>query len=456
MKRSSNAIDKSYSIKVIVEDPKSHPVCPHGPTLLFSKNNTEEVKRFFACSAYRDRKHCGFFQWADKSSNLQSTEKLEARKVEQKKFLKGINHRKAYVLLNKIKSLGRSNRGFCHDCKLLFNACQDKRHENHSAIIGLTDYQLEHPSEMLKPLDETKKEAQYLFSKTSVEFIVETFRRLGYQYVICVGTPRIHEYIQSNVGHDMQSILLDLDDRFHSFFGPMEFCWYNSFNNHFFFDEAQGVFEDFLRNTRGERTVLITDPPFGGRIEPLAYTLSVINKLYMGTNKTEETLPIFWIFPYFMEPQILNYLPEFNMLDYKVNYDNHPLFQGGPKGRKNGSPVRIFTNVLPSLVKLPKGEYKFCKRCDKWVSKENKHCHICEQCTSKNGQTYVHCKQCDRCVKPSWQHCHNCQRCAQVRHQCGLVLEFNGACLNCQRSGHKRANCPDLLPALKNKKTVKK
>lgn len=52
-----------------------------------------------------------------------------------------------------------------------------------------------------------------------------------------------------------------------------------------------------------------------------------------------------WMFPYFMESQILNSLPDFNMLDYKVDYVNHSLFQDGPKGRKYGSPVRIFTNI---------------------------------------------------------------------------------------------------------------
>lgn len=46
-----------------------------------------------------------------------------------------------------------------------------------------------------------------------------------------------------------------------------------------------------------------------------------------------------------MESQLHNYMPDLQMLDYKVEYDNHPLFQNGPKGRKQGSPVRIFTNV---------------------------------------------------------------------------------------------------------------
>lgn len=93
--------------------------------------------------------------------------------------------------------------------------------------------------------------------------------------------------------------------------------------------------------------MLVTDPPFGGRTEPISVTLNSINELYKTLNKTEKDLPIFWIFPYFMEPQIVNHLPNFHMLDYKVEYENHSLFQTGPKGRKKGSPVRIFTNVDP-------------------------------------------------------------------------------------------------------------
>lgn len=87
---------------------------------------------------------------------------------------------------------------------------------------------------------------------------------------------------------------------------------------------------------------LVMDPPFGGRVEPLAETINAIIRDYK-----KEKLPVFWVFPYFMEPHIVNSLPDFTMLDYKVDYDNHPLFTQDEKGRKYGSPVRIFTNVDP-------------------------------------------------------------------------------------------------------------
>lgn len=95
------------------------------------------------------------------------------------------------------------------------------------------------------------------------------------------------------------------------------------------------------------RVALIMDPPFGGRVEPLAHTVTTLSRQYKQYTKVTHSLPVFWIFPYFMEPHLLNSLPNFKMLDYKVDYDNHPLFRDDPKGRKHGSPVRIFTNVDP-------------------------------------------------------------------------------------------------------------
>lgn len=43
------------------------PVLELGPTLLFVKvsQGKEDTRRFYACSACRDRKDCNFFQWED-------------------------------------------------------------------------------------------------------------------------------------------------------------------------------------------------------------------------------------------------------------------------------------------------------------------------------------------------------------------------------------------------------
>ena len=41
------------------------PKCPHGPMLLFEKfvSGKNEERRYFACSASRNRKECNFFMW---------------------------------------------------------------------------------------------------------------------------------------------------------------------------------------------------------------------------------------------------------------------------------------------------------------------------------------------------------------------------------------------------------
>jgi hypothetical protein len=60
------------------------------------------------------------------------------------------------------------------------------------------------------------------------------------------------------------------------------------------------------------------------------------------------------------------------------------FFCKGPKGRKQGSPVRIFTNVPLNRLTLPVAEgYRFCRLCDRWTSPENRHCDHCGSCTSK-------------------------------------------------------------------------
>ncbi|KAI5747271.1 hypothetical protein M8J77_012950 [Diaphorina citri] len=124
------------------------------------------------------------------------------------------------------------------------------------------------------------------------------------------------------------------------------------------------------------------------------------------------------ISPYFREKEILNVFPMYHMTDYKVNYANHKQFQAGKGGRKQGSPVRIFTSLDPDKVPLPQSEnYWFCKRCTRWRSEDNAHCNSCNDCTSKNGTKYWHCDTCNICVKPSWYHCTLCNKCSHPEHR---------------------------------------
>lgn len=205
------------------------------------------------------------------------------------------------------------------------------------------------------------------------------------------------------------------------------------------------MFKDFITQNEGKDTYLICDPPFGGRLESISYTIKRISDLHKKLNNNHFPLNIMFISPYFMEnimreksnpPSVAGGLKDLTMSDYKVDYDNHPLFVSGKQGRKYGSPVRIFTNIPLKLLELPTLDgYKFCKDCEKWVSSENKHCKRCKECTSKDGRTYKHCKICKRCVKPTWRHCKTCKRCTLEKHTCGQIPNIVGKCFKCNEIG---------------------
>ncbi|XP_017775093.1 PREDICTED: zinc finger CCHC domain-containing protein 4, partial [Nicrophorus vespilloides] len=409
-------------IKVIESDLSKHPKCPHGPTLLFTRTG-EEDKPFFACSACRDRKDCEFFLWQSEY-DMFSKAKNKYWEGQAKKYLRGVDHENLYSVYEAVSEMPENERMFCKDCSVMQLDIDKVKHQKCNTVFGVSDDQMKRPTEMFQPLENDKTEAQYLFTKDTVKTIVEILRKQNLTKVLCIGAPRIHEHI-ANEREDMKSMLLDLDRRFHNFYGPKEFCWYNSFNNHFFSEEAKTHFREFLTLSSEEKLVIVTDPPFGGRVEPLAATFKSINKLQQEINGNDADTPILWIYPYFMEPMILGSFPDFHMCDFKVDYDNHTLFTVGPKGRKKGSPVRIFTNLKPEAINLS-GEdgYKHCETCKRWVSAENRHCAECGACTSKDGSTYNHCLHCKRCVKESWKHCNACNRCAFVEHRCGQFEEI--------------------------------
>lgn len=120
-----------------------------------------------------------------------------------------------YIRFNEIERESVAKRCYCHNCEKLFlHSEKDKHHKDHEVTDNLTDYQIHHPTEILKPLNNAKKEAQYLFSKKSVMDITNMLLRLGAKQILCIGTPRIHEYISQYHTDKMSSLLLDFDGRF--------------------------------------------------------------------------------------------------------------------------------------------------------------------------------------------------------------------------------------------------
>lgn len=219
--------------------------------------------------------------------------------------------------------------------------------------------------------------------------------------------------------------------------------------NHYFFggEAAHETCRKFLHQDNGERLIMVTDPPFGGLVEALASSFKKLMAMWKETEKegpNNQEMPVFWIFPYFFESRILEFFPSFSMMDYQVDYDNHALYKHGKTGRRQ-SPVRIFTNITPSMIVLPVEEgYRFCAICQRYVSSDNQHCEICNSCTSKDGRRWKHCVLCKKCVKPSWFHCNVCNCCALQTHTCEKA---DAGCFVCGKAGHKRSACPSLSRA---------
>ena len=223
--------------------------------------------------------------------------------------------------------------------------------------------------------------------------------------IINIGCPRLHEEVIA-ARNGSKSFLLDLDNRLAQFFPHNAFAQYNMFNNHFFSETGRDDFQSYVAASSSKDLFIVMDPPFAGRVEVLAHNLRQLFSDIGGP------CSVAWIFPYFLEKHIAREFPDFTMLDYKVEYDNHRKFKDAGKGETRGSPVRIFTNVTPSSVPHPADEgYRFCQECDRFSARENVHCLSCGLCPSKDGKTWRHCRTCAKCVKSDWNHCKKCQRC---------------------------------------------
>ncbi|XP_027215045.2 rRNA N6-adenosine-methyltransferase ZCCHC4 [Penaeus vannamei] len=439
------ATSERLGVDVIINNIDNNPACSHGPTVLFERfQSNGRSRQYYACSACRDRKDCSFFHWADEKFSKTKRDLWD-------KFIKDSESKDTEEelsrSLNEVLSVLPSERIYCASCSTLLTIARRSKHKACTLITPLTDIQLTQPSSFLPPRESAKKEAQYLFASSSVNVIINMLVKIQAKRVLCVGAPRIYEAIAMSEKLEMSALMLDIDERFQSFFKPQSFLRYNMFN-HYFFDgkKAKETYQNFIAEK--EKLVLVSDPPFGGRMELLAHNMKRIEQDWRTARHLDpqEQLPVLFIFPYFMEPQVLHNLSDFVMLDYQIDYDNHPLYSSGPKSMKNGSAVRVYVNQPASLFSFPESEgYHYCKPCNRWVFNNNKHCKKCKGCMSKDGRTYRHCDQCMKCVKPSWLHCTECSRCQPQDHKCksqGVNGSSKTICHICGGSDHKRTDCP--------------
>jgi hypothetical protein len=400
-------------VKIIFGDGDSdNPRCPHGPSLLMERGD----QRFYACSAYRNRRDCDFYHVAG--------EKLSQAKVFRlsqagKALLQGRDHQHMFHTLQTVVK-EKDSVEFCRSCGGLVRKEGEDGEEccKEANPATITQEQATKPSGILQPKARDKKEAQYFFSPATSTFLSNTVSSLGFTDILCIGCPSVFELLPSH----LNCLLLDLDPRFQAFYSPEKFLWYNFFNGHVFHgDKPKTVLQNFLISS--EKLLIILDPPFGAKTDLIAHSLNRIKAQVENLSFSAKVSTV-WVFPYFMERQMAASCPALAMADYRVTYSNHKEFGGDGEGRKQGSPVRIFTDISLSDLELPASDgYKRCEPCDRWVAKENIHCQFCKSCPSKDGRTYVHCVSCGRCVKPTYTHCSTCHRCKLPTHTCGKAKE---------------------------------
>ncbi|RUS80728.1 hypothetical protein EGW08_011514, partial [Elysia chlorotica] len=358
------------------------PSCPHGPALLFEQydRSSKTSRQFFACSAFRDKKECDLHVWADEGA-------YKSTQISQH-----ISHKQYRMRFRKFRALPRNKRHVCCTCGLLLlpSEISDHERQDHEMKRRVLLKDLRKPSFLFSPLDNNKTFAQYLFSPMTVDFLIGSIERLAcYTHVLCVGAPRMHEEIQLRRRRGdsaLTSMLLDLDERYAQLYSPGSFAKYNMFNHHFFEKSGRKRLEMFLKDA-SQGALLLTDPPFGGMVEALVQSFVKISSMWQEivgspTAERDVSIPMMWIFPYFLESRIVTSLPSLSMLDYKVDYDNHNLFNNNHK--QKGSPVRIYTNIPSAQFQLPEEDgYWFCEPCQRFSAKENHHCRDCGTCPSK-------------------------------------------------------------------------
>lgn len=182
--------------------------------MLFGKYVDGELKQFYACSACRDKNLCNFY--AEKDATPVDVRK-KGGKAEKKNFktaLPSYNHRRLFIRFNEAIAEPPERRAYCHRCSMLVLSAERDKHADHDMQVGLTDEQVNNPTTILKPLSNVKKEAQYLFSTKATIDITNMLLKAGAEQVLCIGAPRIHEYINQNFAHKISSLLMDFDGRF--------------------------------------------------------------------------------------------------------------------------------------------------------------------------------------------------------------------------------------------------
>ena len=397
-------------VEVILPTPPNPPHCVHGPGLLFERfsQGDDEHKKFFACSAYRNRKDCPLYVLLDKpwsESKLEERKEIFQEERKKRKWYVSNADRSARVQLIRTSD----SMHFCKTCSVfVVQPDEPDLHSNHNVIK--TNYKtVTNPSTLLTSLTSNEGNAQYLFSSDTSKFIAKLISDNKFSHLLCLGTPRIHEMVVG--GKKPKTMLLDLDDRFTQFYPPTVFQHYNMSSNFFFEEDGEKYLKLFLKKTK--RIALILDPPFGALAQVIGSDIDQLKSLIRQINPDVEIV-VMWIFPYFLSKHIGEVQPSLKMCHYVIEYDNHPVFK---PNNSTKSPVRIFTDQPLAEITLPDEQYKSCEKCDMFVPREVTHCTKCKSCPPIN-KAAKHCTKCERCVRDHYVHCGVCEGCRPAIHHC--------------------------------------
>ena len=403
------------------------------------QTENEHTKEFFSCSAYRDRKSCPCFYSLD-DKKLKNSEIMKVKAEIAKSQNQMYDHKAMYKNFKELALIDAANRKFCTDCNLFMKrvgtSCgtkdvldfdHEKCSEGGKLVVGIPENMIANPLKLFTTLSNKTAEAQFYFSTKCLNFVSSIAEK--YRSVLGIGAPSvtfklIETVSQLNYSGKLKNVFcLNIDWKLCQIFPPKNFAQFNLCNQHFFTELGEKAFEKFVKSAsfidesseNVEKTLVICDPPYGVKLELFSRLVNFLN--------SKLACDIIIGMPYFMQSgfEKTEALKSFAMSDYRVEYEGHRIYSGG---KKRGSPARFFTNIPLKKLVLPSDEsYRLCAKCVKYVHKDNKHCKICKDCTTKDGPTYVHCKKCKTCVKPSFRHCEKCANCHLEDSKCRIIDE---------------------------------
>ena len=140
-----------------------------GPMLLFERfyKDSRPPRRFYGCSAARDRKDCSFFQWEDeKISEVRAKAHREIIEAFKNPFLQACD---IYMNLLQSSNFKKLKCSFCHTCGLLLLLKHEERHQGHD-VEQVED--LSKPTKILKPKENERTQAVSRFLVNDCTFFL--------------------------------------------------------------------------------------------------------------------------------------------------------------------------------------------------------------------------------------------------------------------------------------------